>query len=230
MVTDSVLQDPHHPFYYRPQRSCGKVMSSQASVILFTRGCGRHPPDTTWADTPLCRYPQAEDTPQLEDTPLVRPLWAEPPPPADGYCSGRYASMHPTGIHSCLKIELRWGSILLRNFILGYNWFRLIHRPPPPPAAQAKRTNLTQNCLLCITEVFSTKDKLISNNPLLNLQSSLFMTIQILSNILDAPLLDPIFFGTVFCKFGQMIGWCPVADPGVVEGATAPLQPCTNKS
>ena len=27
--------------YYRPQRSCGKVMFSQASVILFTGGCGR---------------------------------------------------------------------------------------------------------------------------------------------------------------------------------------------
>ena len=26
------------PFFYRPQRSCGKVMFSQASVILFTGG------------------------------------------------------------------------------------------------------------------------------------------------------------------------------------------------
>ena len=28
-------------YCYRPQRSCGKVMSSQASVILFTGGGGR---------------------------------------------------------------------------------------------------------------------------------------------------------------------------------------------
>ena len=36
---------------YRPQRSCGKVMFSQASVILFTRrGVWQTPP---WPDTPL---------------------------------------------------------------------------------------------------------------------------------------------------------------------------------
>ena len=40
-------------YFYRPQCSCGKVMFSQVSVILFTGGggvgvCGRHP----WADTP----------------------------------------------------------------------------------------------------------------------------------------------------------------------------------
>ena len=29
-------------YLYRPQRSCGKVMFSQA--ILFTMGSGRHPP------------------------------------------------------------------------------------------------------------------------------------------------------------------------------------------
>ena len=51
-------------YYYRPQRSCSKVMFSQASVILFTRGCVCLP-DTSQADTH---------------------------PAADGYCSGRYAS------------------------------------------------------------------------------------------------------------------------------------------
>ena len=32
-----------HLRYYRPQRSSGKVMFSQPSVILFTGGCGRRP-------------------------------------------------------------------------------------------------------------------------------------------------------------------------------------------
>ena len=57
--------------FYHPQRSCGKVMFSQASVILFTGGLvyasingGRHPPpadrpwtDTPWADTTHGRTP-----------------------------------------------------------------------------------------------------------------------------------------------------------------------------
>ena len=36
--------------YYRPPRSCGKVMFSQASVILFTEGglCQGDPPETPW--------------------------------------------------------------------------------------------------------------------------------------------------------------------------------------
>ena len=75
-------------FYYRPQGSCGKLMFSQASVILSTGGClpdtlpgrhprgrhprGRHPP---WADTPHGQTPSRADSPR-----------------ADGYCSGRYAS------------------------------------------------------------------------------------------------------------------------------------------
>ena len=48
--------------FYRPQRSCGKVMFSQASVILFTRGCvwqtppGRHPPGRY----PSGRHPTAQ--------------------------------------------------------------------------------------------------------------------------------------------------------------------------
>ena len=56
----------HSIYYYRPQRTCGKVMFSQGSVILFTGG-GRHPP------------------PEMATT-------------ADG--------MHPTGMHSCLKVCL----------------------------------------------------------------------------------------------------------------------------
>ena len=52
-----------HISYCRPQRSCGKVMFSQASVILFIGGC-------------------------LLDTPGQTP--PPPPSPADGYCSGIY--------------------------------------------------------------------------------------------------------------------------------------------
>ena len=39
---------------YRSQRSCGKVMFSKASVILFTGG-GMYP-SMHWADTPLGRH------------------------------------------------------------------------------------------------------------------------------------------------------------------------------
>ena len=58
--------------YYRPQRSCGKVMFSQESVILFTGGgCI---PACTGTDT-------SRQTPPGRHT-----------PPPDGHCSGRYAS------------------------------------------------------------------------------------------------------------------------------------------
>ena len=56
--------------HYRPQRSYGKVMFSRVSVILSTGEgvSGRHS---------LGRHPLP---------------WADPPPPADGYCSRRYTS------------------------------------------------------------------------------------------------------------------------------------------
>ena len=65
-------------YFCRPQHSCGKVMFSQASVILFTGGVypsmhwGRHPP---------------------RQTPLP---WADPPPPTATAAEGT----HPTGMHS----------------------------------------------------------------------------------------------------------------------------------
>ena len=79
--------------YYCPQRSCGKVIFSQASVILST-GRGT---DTRWVDTPQqtspsgrhpsCRNPHA-DTPHTDATTLAgqAPPWADtsrqtPPPP-----------------------------------------------------------------------------------------------------------------------------------------------------
>ena len=68
---------------YRPHRSCGKVMFLHLSVILSTGGVypsmhlGRHPP----ADTPPGRHP----------------------PPADGYCSRRYASYWNAFLFSYFK-------------------------------------------------------------------------------------------------------------------------------
>ena len=104
--------------YYRPQCSCGKVMFSQASVILFTEGgvcpggecVWQTPPRQTppWADTltpPLARHTpppdrHRADTPPGQTPPRQTPTWQTPPsqtppsrhPPRDGYCSGRYAS------------------------------------------------------------------------------------------------------------------------------------------
>ena len=86
--------------FYCPQRSCGKIMFSQASIILFTGGCGRHPPeqtprgqkpswaDTPWAETTLGRYPTWTDTPSRVDN---------PPPKMATAAHGT----HPTGMHSC---------------------------------------------------------------------------------------------------------------------------------
>ena len=97
-------------YFYRPQRSCSKVMFSQVSVILFTggRGCvwqktlsrhplarhplGRHPPaDTPLGKHPLGRRPRA-DTPPTGQTPPMQTPPAECMLAYDGHCSGRYAS------------------------------------------------------------------------------------------------------------------------------------------
>ena len=78
---------------YRPQRSCGKVMFLHLSVILSTGGvsasvhAGIHP----HGQTPPSHPPG-------QTTPGRHPLGRHPlgrytlPPPADGYCSGRYTS------------------------------------------------------------------------------------------------------------------------------------------
>ena len=77
---------------YRPQPSCGKVMFSQASVILITgKVCGRHPPG---------RHPSGQ-TP-----PLPNACWDTHTP---AQCMLGYTTpaatepdgTHPTGMHSC---------------------------------------------------------------------------------------------------------------------------------
>ena len=63
----AVDSKPRWFFFYRPQRSCGKVMFSQLSVILSTGGClADNQPRGTYTHTPTHT--------------------------ADVYCSGRYAS------------------------------------------------------------------------------------------------------------------------------------------
>ena len=97
------------PHFYRPQRSCGKVIFLHLSVILFTGGClgrhpllgrlsllGRHPLKQTLPPYYPLRQISPGQTP-LADTPLFRhPLWAntwaDTPRPGDGHCSGRFAS------------------------------------------------------------------------------------------------------------------------------------------
>ena len=67
-------------YYYRPKRSCGKVMFLHLPVILFTGGClrplGRQTPP---AQTPHGQTPPWADTPCLVHagihTPLPRACW-----------------------------------------------------------------------------------------------------------------------------------------------------------
>ena len=73
MSTSVVLGENDMSFYlYRPQRSCGKVILSQAYVKNSVHGGGG------WC-LPQCMLG------------YTAPL-GQTPPPADGYCCGRYAS------------------------------------------------------------------------------------------------------------------------------------------
>ena len=100
--------------YYRPQRSWGKVMFSQACVILFTGGVclsacwdtppgSRHPPQTRhhppWDQDQA--PPLGVDTPPWEhQTPPQTP---GTPPGAEhaGRYGHRAGGTHPTGMQSC---------------------------------------------------------------------------------------------------------------------------------
>ena len=100
---------------YRPQRSCGRVMFSQASVILFTGGGVADPPpaDTTpaqcmlgYTHTPLplpsaCwdAHPPPGQTPPCPVHSGIHPpcpvhagIHPPSPHPSASHCSGRYAS------------------------------------------------------------------------------------------------------------------------------------------
>ena len=95
--------------FYRPQRSCGKVMFLHLCVILFTggvsacgpEGCLPQPPGRPLQQTPLA------DTPWVDTPWQTPPLWADTPgqtPPAQcvlGYDGQQAGGTHPTGMHSC---------------------------------------------------------------------------------------------------------------------------------
>ena len=104
---------------YHPQLSCGKVMSSQVSVILFTGGCVADTP-LPRSDTPLGRHPPKQ-TPPWTDTPGQRSPGRHPPgqtpPPAQcmlGYTPlpAQHTRIHP---HRPLQRTVR---ILLECFLV----------------------------------------------------------------------------------------------------------------
>ena len=87
-------------YYYRPQRSCGKLIFSEASVKNSVQGGGsasvhagiHHNP---WAD-PRPPPPWADtlpwQTPPGQTSPGRHPPGQTPFPHTDGYCNGQYAS------------------------------------------------------------------------------------------------------------------------------------------
>ena len=89
---DVVDQNSLHQFYcYRPQRSCGKAIFSQACVKNSVHGGGGGClPQCILGYTSLGRHPTRADTPH--------PVHAgiDMATAADG--------THPTGMHSCIKI------------------------------------------------------------------------------------------------------------------------------
>ena len=106
---------------YRQQRSCGKVMFLQASVILLTGGGGGYltptPPKQTppGADTPPPEQtpPGAETYPPPEQThtpleqipPEQTPPRADTTPPEHAVRYGQRAGgTHPTGMQSCFAL------------------------------------------------------------------------------------------------------------------------------
>ena len=83
--------------YYRPQRSCGRIMFLHLSVILFTRGSQTPPPGQTppgktppRQTPPPGRHPPGQTPPQADTSPRQTPPGQTPP--GDDHCSGRYTS------------------------------------------------------------------------------------------------------------------------------------------
>ena len=135
--------------FYRPQRSCGKVMFSDLSVILFRGGLSdRHPLQTrqTLLQTsqtppgpgrhPLTRQthpPDQADTPppQMSQTSPTSPpesLRADPctrqtpPSPAgESHCSGRYASYWKAFLLKCSfsRYTGKWRTTI---FVMEFIW------------------------------------------------------------------------------------------------------------
>ena len=80
-------------FYYRSQRSCGKVMFLHLSVILSTEGVPGRPPQadppgqTPPGQTPRAGTPWQTPPPRHPPGQTPHPPREDTPSPADGYCS-----------------------------------------------------------------------------------------------------------------------------------------------
>ena len=109
--------------YYRPQRSWGKVMFLQASVILLTGGVcypSMHCMLLLWPSVVVTFWLKAAfwygllgvgaegHNRRPPHQKAITVAWWRPPPPPDGYCCGRYASY--------------WNAFLFRR------WKYFIHR------------------------------------------------------------------------------------------------------
>ena len=115
----SITHSYFKAYYYRPQRSWGKVMFLHVSVILFIGGsasvhAGIPPPPTTagtpsGAGTPLGAGTTQEQMPPKEQSPREQTPQEQVPPPCAVH-AGRYRQQaggkHPTGMQSCcLKVH-----------------------------------------------------------------------------------------------------------------------------
>ena len=88
---------------YRPQRSWGKVMFLQASVILLTGGRWGVCLSACWDSRPPCSRPPREQAPPRADPP---PPPRSRHPPGTEHAGGygqRAGGTHPTGMQTCLS-------------------------------------------------------------------------------------------------------------------------------
>ena len=101
---------------------CGKVIFSQASVILFTGrgGVAATPPDTHPSDIHPIRqtHPLGRHTPRAHPPRQTHP-WAHTP--LDRHTTPGMATAadgtHPTGMHSCNKVFWEWWPIRTNQLV-----------------------------------------------------------------------------------------------------------------
>ena len=117
LVLNFVLIHAHldsysHGIINRPQRSWGKVMFLQVSVILLTGGvclsaCSGIPHPTPWSRHPSLEQtpPGSRQPPGSRHPPWEQTPWSRTPPPPPPERAGRYSQRaggtHPTGMQSC---------------------------------------------------------------------------------------------------------------------------------
>ena len=147
-------------YYHRPQRICGKVIFSQASVSHSVQGgcipaCtgadtpqadtppGRHPPGHPWADTPQGRHPPGRQPPR--QTPQADNLGQGSPP--SRLPLGRHPQAdNPPGQTHPLSSAC-WDTQTPAQYMLGYTPFipmcMLGYTPLHPVATAADGTHPT---------------------------------------------------------------------------------------